>query len=172
MSHAGRDTPTHFALRFDFKTCVTRGWFEVRHRVKSRQGPIFFSRCSQPPCVSWSLFRSVSHHPIDHNQPASAQREKFPLFEQVPVYSARLNPGDVLINPPWWWHAINNVTPSTIGCAVRWIPEQIQDANPVFSVAQRMVPHAKEVMRVLRDPKARLTDELYRATFEPIRRER
>jgi hypothetical protein len=109
---------------------------------------------------------------IDHNQPASAQREKFPLFEQVPVYSARLNPGDVLINPPWWWHAINNLTPSTIGCAVRWIPEGIGESNPVFSVAQRMVPHAKEVMRVLRDPKARLTDELYRATFEPIRRER
>ena len=110
--------------------------------------------------------------PIDHNRPAKEQSDRFPLFEQVPVYSARLGPGDVLINPPWWWHAINNVTGATIGCAARWLPHVIRDANPVFSLAQRMVPHAEEVMKVMRDPKARITDELYREGFEPIRKER
>lgn len=116
---------------------------------------------------------SAAETQIDHNRPASEQRDKYPLFEQVPVYSARLGPGDVLINPPWWWHAINNVTQATIGCAARWIPMALaQDANPVFSLVQRLVPHAKEVMKVLRDPNARMTDELYRQQFDRIETER
>jgi hypothetical protein len=40
----------------------------------------------------------------------------------------------------------------------------------VFSVAQNLVPNAKEVMKILRDPKGRMTDELYRNTFEPTSR--
>lgn len=109
---------------------------------------------------------------VDHNRPGSEQTSKFPLFEQVPVYTARLSPGDVLINPPWWWHAINNVTTSTIACAVRWHPQVIRDANPVYSLAQRLLPHSREVMKVLRDPKARITDELYRDRFQAIKTER
>lgn len=111
--------------------------------------------------------------PIDHRKSAAAQRDEFPLFEQVPVYSARLGPGDVLINPPWWWHAVDNLTIATIGCAVRWLPYKIRDANPVFSLAQRLVPHAQEVMKVLMsDPRARITDELYRDQFDLVRKEK
>lgn len=110
--------------------------------------------------------------PVDHRRPAAEQRDDFPLYEQVPVYSAQLEPGDVLINPPWWWHAVNNLTNATIGCAVRWMPYEIDDSNPIFSLAQGLVPHAKEVMRALRDPQARITDELYREGFEPIRKEK
>ncbi len=110
--------------------------------------------------------------PVDHRRPAAEQRETFPLYEHVPVYSARLEPGDVLINPPWWWHAVNNLTDATIACAVRWTPYEIEDANPIFSLAQSLMPHTKDVRRALRDPKARITDELYREGFEPIRKSR
>jgi len=115
----------------------------------------------------------AAESPIDHNKSAAEQASKFPLYEQVPVYSARLNPGDVLINPPWWWHAINNVTNATIACAVRWQPQAKQvDPNPVYSLAQRLFPHSREVMKLLRDPSARITDELYRERFQIIQTEK
>lgn len=44
----------------------------------------------------------------------------FPLFKYCPVYTAVLEPGDVLFNPPYWWHSIKNVTPTSVGCATRW----------------------------------------------------
>ena len=111
---------------------------------------------------------SYGDSPIDHQKSAAEQREKFPLFEQVPVYSARLCPGDVLLNPPWWWHAITNVSSSIIACATRWMSTGIVESNPTYSVAQRFMPYSKHVMKVLRNPKARITDELYREQFEPI----
>ncbi|MFQ5739959.1 MAG: hypothetical protein ACE5JX_13200, partial [Acidobacteriota bacterium] len=33
-------------------------------------------------------------------------------------------PGDLLYNAPWWWHEVQNYTPFTIACAVRY------DAHP------------------------------------------
>ncbi len=113
---------------------------------------------------------SAADSPVDHNTPASEQADKYPLFQQVPFYRAVLEPGDVMVNPPWWWHAINNKTDATIACAVRWLPQATKNAHPVFSTAQNLVPNAKKVMEVLRDPKGRMTDELYRNTFEPTSR--
>jgi hypothetical protein len=52
--------------------------------------------------------------PIDYN------KEAFPLFKYCPVYAAVLNPGDVLFNPPWWWHSIKNISPVTTAVASRW----------------------------------------------------
>jgi hypothetical protein len=46
--------------------------------------------------------------------------QAFPAFQYCPYYKATLNPGDVLFNPPWWWHAIRNVSEKTVGIASRW----------------------------------------------------
>jgi hypothetical protein len=43
------------------------------------------------------------------------------LFEYIDRYQAKLKPGDVLYNPPYWWHAVQN-TGSTIGVGYRWLP--------------------------------------------------
>ena len=110
---------------------------------------------------------SYADSPVDHTKPAKDQ-PKFPLYANVPVYQAVLSPGDVLLNPPWWWHAITNVTSSIIACATRWLTTGIVESNPTYSVAQRLVPYSKEVKKFLRNPKARMTDELYRAVFDPI----
>jgi len=61
--------------------------------------------------------------------PDQYNKEAFPLFEYCPVYHARLNPGDVLFNPPWWWHAIKNVTPTSVGVASRWHTDGICGHN-------------------------------------------
>ena len=41
--------------------------------------------------------------------------QAFPLFQYCPVYSTVLDEGDVLFNPPYWWHSIRNVTETTVG---------------------------------------------------------
>lgn len=52
--------------------------------------------------------------------PYEGNLQDFPLFKYCPLYSAELNPGDVLYNPPMWWHAIKNVSPETVAVASRW----------------------------------------------------
>ena len=39
---------------------------------------------------------------------------------RIPRYEFTLQEGDLLFNPPWWWHAVRNETPYTIGCANRF----------------------------------------------------
>jgi len=38
----------------------------------------------------------------------------------IPRYEVVLEEGDMLFNPPWWWHAITNTTDYTIACANRF----------------------------------------------------
>mmetsp|Transcript_14105 Transcript_14105/g.24841 ORF Transcript_14105/g.24841 Transcript_14105/m.24841 type:complete len:426 (-) Transcript_14105:500-1777(-) len=61
--------------------------------------------------------------------PDNFNREAFPLFDYCPVYHTRLNAGDVLFNPPWWWHSIKNVTPTSVGVASRWHTDGIAGHN-------------------------------------------
>lgn len=63
--------------------------------------------------------------------PNEYNKEAFPLFQYCPVYTAVLNPGDVLFNPPWWWHSIKNVTETTVGVASRWHTDGIAGHNLV-----------------------------------------
>jgi hypothetical protein len=57
---------------------------------------------------------------VKHNASKRFLEAEYPLYNRVPKLRYTLEPGDMLINPPWWWHAINNVTPSTISVASRW----------------------------------------------------
>jgi hypothetical protein len=41
------------------------------------------------------------------------------LYKYVDMYSVHLKPGDVFFNPPFYWHAVQNVTDS-IGVGFRW----------------------------------------------------
>jgi hypothetical protein len=52
--------------------------------------------------------------------PNEYNKAAFPLFQYCPVYTTILNPGDVLFNPPWWWHSIKNVSETTVAVASRW----------------------------------------------------
>jgi hypothetical protein len=53
--------------------------------------------------------------------PSEYDREYFPAFAYCPIFEVTLEPGDVVFNPPWWWHAVRNVTDTTVGVASRWI---------------------------------------------------
>jgi hypothetical protein len=74
---------------------------------------------------------------VKHNAPRSFAEAQFPLYNRIPKLRITLEPGDMLINPPWWWHAINNVTPSTIAVATRWeILTDNMRQNPAYDFVQ------------------------------------
>ncbi len=65
----------------------------------------------------------------------------------IPIGRALLRPGDVLINPPWWWHWVRN-RGLTIGVATRWRSwrHRFGTANPTFSALQWLFPHQWRVL--------------------------
>ena len=52
--------------------------------------------------------------------PERADLSYYSLYKYCPRYEVTLNPGDVLLNPPWWWHTIDNLTPTSVAVATRW----------------------------------------------------
>lgn len=51
----------------------------------------------------------------DYNKP-------YELYKYVDRYDFVLKPGDILWNPPFWWHAVVNQSDS-IGIGYRWVPQ-------------------------------------------------
>lgn len=49
----------------------------------------------------------------------------------VPRQEVVLEPGDLLYNPPWWWHEVHNEG-ITIGCAIRHVPSPLS-RSPTWS---------------------------------------
>mgnify|MGYP002857550144 CR=1 FL=1 len=69
--------------------------------------------------------------------PHAVDPEQHPMFRFCPRYTVLLEPGDVLLNPPWWWHAIENVTPSSVGVSSRWSsPLMNEPTNRMFLMLQ------------------------------------
>jgi len=76
---------------------------------------------------------------VKANAPKGFIEANFPLFNRVPRLTVTLDPGDILINPPWWWHAVKNVTPATIAVATRWgLLERYSSQAPVCDFVQSM----------------------------------
>jgi hypothetical protein len=76
---------------------------------------------------------------VKHRSPKGFIEANTPLYNRIPKLSIVLEPGDVLFNPPWWWHAIDNQTPSTIAVATRWqIQEDYIRQNPYYDFVQSM----------------------------------
>lgn len=61
--------------------------------------------------------------------PGLGNTKDFPLFQHCPIYSTELQPGDVLFNPPWWWHSIKNTSPVSVAVASRWHTDGICGHN-------------------------------------------
>ncbi len=39
----------------------------------------------------------------------------------LPHYEVTLEPGDLFFNSPWWWHEVENLDETVVGCAVRFL---------------------------------------------------
>jgi hypothetical protein len=76
--------------------------------------------------------------------------DAFPLFKYCPVYSTDLNPGDVLFNPPWWWHAIRNTSDTTVAVASRWHTDGIAGNNCTLYSIQLAVEICNLLLYIIR----------------------
>ena len=61
---------------------------------------------------------------VKHKSPKGYIEAHTPLYNRIPKLSVVLQPGDMLLNPPWWWHAVDNISPVSIAVATRWQIEQ------------------------------------------------
>ena len=70
------------------------------------------------------------------------------LWRVVPRFEVILEPGDVLLNPPWWWHCIENMSSKSTACATRWADTSSlrpilgmgHDTNRLFTNMQLFAP--------------------------------
>lgn len=88
----------------------------------------------------------------------------------VPVYEAVVLPGDVLLNPPWWWHQV--VTDeAAIGVSTRWMSwaHRFVSPNSLFSLLQWTCPHQWSILYEDYIRGGLLTDEKWVETFEDPR---
>lgn len=58
--------------------------------------------------------------------------ETHPLFEYIDRVHVHLKEGDILYNPPYWWHTVRNLTDS-IGVGYRWLsPQHSFKISPLY----------------------------------------
>jgi len=125
--------------------------------------------------------------------PDRYNKAAYPMFEFCPYYSVTLEPGDVLLNPPWWWHAIDNITEESVAVASRWHidgvvgrtglwTEEDYDINRFFSTMlqlgiespltmQQMLQHPSPTAdghMTIREKKNRFVDRHYKIANEKI----
>lgn len=68
---------------------------------------------------------------------ATTMQDSFPLYQLAPKMTITLQPGDILMNPPWNWHMVENLDGDSIGVATRWFLSSNQFyQNSVHSTLQ------------------------------------
>jgi len=67
------------------------------------------------------MYRAVSERQGKRFDPFDPDFKAHPLFQYIDGYRVKLNPGDILYNPPYWWHTVRNLSHS-IGVGYRWMP--------------------------------------------------
>ena len=74
----------------------------------------------EPKADPW-LNPPVSRTPYFYSMfdPECPDYESYPGMAATQIWECTLEPGDVLFNPPFWWHQVRNITPS-IGVGFRW----------------------------------------------------
>lgn len=110
--------------------------------------------------------------------PLNPNDERFPLWRYVDYHEILLEPGDVLFNPPFWWHHVTNMSES-IAVGIRWYDFRsamaasvtqnllsLMATNPTLRYAAKNAVeygkmHGKKKRRDLRTAEERLRDERF-----------
>ncbi len=128
----------------------------------------YFAHPSYGAFLSGEMYRtgSVGHSPVDSFTESMENHLKYPMYRMVKRYKVVLEPGDLLISPPWWWHAVINRSGPTIGCAVRWLEgEKHLNSGYAFSALQSLLPLQAKVWSVVQGEEFRVTDDAFLDTL-------
>jgi hypothetical protein len=98
------------------------------------------------PEHSWMMYPLMNRHlmfcasNVRREFDAEYLREHFPLYEYCPRQEVVLEPGDILINPPWQWHEIENISERSIAVSTRWFSRRLPLNNRLFDLLQFLSP--------------------------------
>jgi len=71
------------------------------------------------PCRN--MYRQAPEREKGQFDPFNPNYEKpYNLYKYIDSYEVNLKPGDILWNPPYYWHTVKNTTDS-IGVGYRWL---------------------------------------------------
>ncbi|HKO76125.1 MAG: cupin-like domain-containing protein [Candidatus Rickettsiella isopodorum] len=124
-----------------------------------------------PPYYSPGMYTVVKDDAVYHVSKVDGrerndviERRGFPLYKYVPKYSARVEKGDILYLPNYWWHTVTNVPGHhTISVTFRTLSALNLEA-PAFWYLKKTDPKCNEIRRkVLKH--GRLFDEDMAATL-------
>jgi hypothetical protein len=113
-------------LNFFFQVVGRKEWHFVHPRFTPNMDPSL----TVPRCSYFGSGVNWGEHPAG-----------------VPIGRVVLNPGDVLVNPPWWWHWVRNLD-TTIGVATRWYTwrHRFGTDGPFLTFLQWLFPHQWRIM--------------------------
>ena len=85
--------------------------------------------------------------PIDiRKSQEELDEEGYELWRHTPRYEAHLEPGDVLFNPGWWWHWVDNTSDTSLAVGHRFLSNKIMAGNPYLQSMVMANFHACKVL--------------------------
>lgn len=84
--------------------------------------------------------------------------DRYPLYPLADRYETTLEPGDVLWNPPFWWHDVVNLSPVSIGvsCRVTSLAQALR-TSPLLTAARCLARNPNIAVGLLEMLKGRYT---------------
>jgi hypothetical protein len=109
------------------------GNINVNYQLRGRKKWYFVH-----PEHSWFMYPVVTDHmmfcasfvPVSGD--AAVQDRYLPLYQYCPRMEAIVEPGDILLNPPWYWHAIESLDDVSVSASTRWFARGLPRANLFF----------------------------------------
>lgn len=104
---------------------------------------------------------------VKHRSTTKFIEQNTPLYNRIPRLSIELEPGDILFNPPWWWHAVDNLTDSIISVATRWKFEKgYIHQNKCYDLVESMrVERLGNRQKQVRENEVVISDEKFRKNY-------
>ena len=109
------------------------GNINVNYQLEGRKKWYFIH-----PHHTWFMYPIITDHMMFCGSfvPVSAgaefQDRYFPLYNLCPRMEAVMEPGDILLNPPWYWHAIESLDDVSVSASTRWFARRLPRANLLF----------------------------------------
>ena len=85
------------------------------------------------PSVMRNSISRITWHALHVENSSRIINEHYPLFRYAPKYEYVLQPGDMLYNPAWNWHLVENLDDESIGVATRWYSSRTISMNYIFA---------------------------------------